>query len=152
MLARVEECLAAARARWPGAAIPTPKVRFDLRGRAAGQAERSGAFIRINAGLLARYPDRIVERTTAHEIAHVVANAVFGENIRPHGREWRAVMHLFGCEASRCHDMETTPVRKVREYPVRCACSRYQFSAVRIRKLRAGVRYRCPRCRQPVRE
>ena len=78
VLARVKECLAAARARWPGADITTPRVRFDLRGRAAGQADRSGTFIRINANLLDRYPDRIVERTTAHEIAHVVAQRCSG--------------------------------------------------------------------------
>ena len=152
VLARIEACLSAARERWPEATIPTPRVRFDLRGRAAGQAHRSGSYVRINNDLLERYADRIVERTTAHEIAHVVAHAVFGERIRPHGREWKSVMRLFGCEPSRCHDMETTPARKVRTFPVTCACSTYRFSTVRIKRLRAGTSYRCPRCRQHIKE
>ena len=152
VLARVEMCLAAARERWPDATIPTPEVWFDLRGRIAGKAHRDGHYVRINCDLLERYPDRIVEHTTAHEIAHIVAYAVFGEHIRAHGREWQSVMRLFGCEPSRCHDMETTPARKVRTFPVHCKCSSYRFSAVRIKRLRNGTGYRCRRCRQRIRE
>ena len=152
VLARVEVCLAAARERWPDATIPTPRVRFDLRGRTAGQAHRDGGYVRINTDLLKRYPDQIVEHTTAHEIAHIVAYAVFGERIGPHGREWQSVMRLFGCEPSRCHDMETTPARKARTFPVHCECSSYRFSAVRIKRLRKGTGYRCSRCGQRIRE
>ena len=152
VLTRIEACLSAARDRWPYATIPTPRVRFDLRGRKAGTADTCGSFVRINNDLLEHYPDRMVDDTAAHEIAHVIAAAVFGKHIRPHGREWKSVMSLFGADPRRLHNMKTTPARKIRRFSSTCGCSTFRFTTFYIRILRAHPEIRCPRCRQPFKE
>ena len=64
-------------------------------------------LIRLSMVILNDNPTAFVARTVGHEIAHHIAHEVYGYGIRPHGREWKEVMNLFGQEASRCHSYKT---------------------------------------------
>lgn len=130
-------------------------IRFDLTGKAAGMAlfpSRGTPVIRYNALLLAENRDDFLKRTVPHEVAHIVARRRFGKKIKPHGAEWRQVMHLFGAEASRCHnyDVSRSIRRTLKRYPYRCDCTTHQLSSIRHNRVKRGQIYRCISCKQPL--
>jgi len=94
--------------------IPRPRTVFDLRGATAGMAvtERTGArqikqWIRIHPQLLLRYPVRMIQQTTPHEVAHLVVDWYLPRVNDAHGPEWMAVMVYFGRPPLLYHDMES---------------------------------------------
>jgi SprT protein len=140
-------------------ALPDPVIRFDLRGQAAGQARWCSSerpTLRYNLDIARRHEFDFLERTVAHEVAHLITAACHGRT-RPHGAEWRSVMAYFGIpDASRCHDyaLEGIRVKRQRRWDYRCGCSTHELSTTRHKRMLAGTaRYHCPRCRralQPV--
>lgn len=139
--------------------IPMMDMKFDLRGHSAGQCimprlRKHPCTIRINAELLERYPEEMIEETVPHEVAHAVVYALWGRNCRPHGAEWQSVMQHFGKEATRTHKMETTAARKSQStYAYRCQCPGqvHQLGAVRHRRASRGkMRYQCRTCRSDL--
>lgn len=132
--------------------VMRPEVAWDLRGQAAGQANGRQNFIRFNRELAERYPDEFVAQTVPHELAHLVAFKKFGGRIRPHGREWQAVMIALGAEPRRTHRFEVTPVRKLKRFAYQCHCpdSEYQLTAIRHNRIQRGHMYVCKRCLQPL--
>jgi SprT protein len=137
--------------------LPTPRITFDLRGHCAGQYVRKleRETLRFNFDLLNRYPQEMLDQTVPHEVAHLVARHVhMGRRIRSHGREWQAIMRFFGCEPSRCHNMETTPARQTRKYAVACDCpEQHIYVGRRVRdRIAFGLRkYTCKVCKGSVR-
>jgi len=133
----------------PFADIP---VVFDLRGRASGMYRVRGRErqIRYNPWLFARYYEDCLTSTVPHEVAHYLADVMFGlRNIRPHGREWQAIMAAFGADASVTADysLDGIPLRQTRKYGYRCGCDTHWLGVVRDRRVRAGkAQYRCRRC------
>ena len=136
-----------ARECWPTARIPQVRVDFGLRGRSAGDACPSSSTTRYNSGLLDRYGDEFVRSIVPHEVAHIVAWAVFGR-VKPHGPEWRSVMSFFGVDPSVTHEFETTPARRVRRVPYRCSCGipHRMTKRAHLRIRRGTVEYRCRSC------
>ncbi len=133
-----------------GAIIPPVDIRFDLTGKAAGvvRYSRDGAAeIRYNGVLLRENCRDFILRTVPHEVAHVVARAIFG-SCRPHGEEWHRIMAFFGAESSRCHTYDTSrsSSRRMRRYDYLCGCSRHRLSAVRHNRSSRGQSYICRRC------
>jgi SprT protein len=130
---------------------PVP-VTFDLTGRAAGmyKVDRRRRVIRYNPYIFAKYFEDSLSVTVPHEVAHYVTDIMFGlRNIRPHGREWGAVMHALGAEAVRTanYDLEGVPVRRQRRHAYRCACTEHQLTSRRHNLVQsARVRYLCRRC------
>jgi SprT protein len=135
---------------------PRPEIRFDLRGRAAGQA-RFGpgklTQIRFNALLLAENPREFIAQTVPHECAHVLAFSRHGRGIRPHGPEWQAIMLRWGAEPERCHrfDVSSVTTRQVREFDYHCDCREHRLSAIRHHRVLGGQVYLCRRCAGPLR-
>lgn len=139
-----------------GAQVPDPALRFDLRGQAAGQAvwhRKQRPLLRFNLDIARRHPEDFLERTVAHEVAHLVTTACHGR-VRPHGPEWQAVMaHLGIARPTRCHDyaLDESEVRRQRRWSYACACSRHELSTTRHNRIQnAGVRYHCRRCGGPL--
>ena len=134
--------------------IPAPQVRFDLRGQAAGQVRQRGRIwqVRYNPLLLAREPHAFLAQTVPHECAHLVAFALFGRTIRPHGPEWQGVMRHFGAEPRRCHDfaVDDLRVRRLRRFDYHCACRTHQLTSTRHHRAQAGQTYYCVACRGPL--
>lgn len=136
------------------AAIP---VNFALTGRAAGMyhVNRGSRFIRYNPYIFAKYFDDNLKNTVPHEVAHYIADVVFGiKNIKPHGKEWRAIMASFGVEAkASCHyNLSGIPQRRHRRFQYHCRCRDYEITTRRHNMIVRGERlYRCPLCRQQLR-
>lgn len=127
-------------------------VLFDLKGRAAGmyRVKRGQREIRYNPYLFAKYYDDNLATTIPHEVAHYVTDVVYGlSTIRPHGEEWRAVMQMFGADASRTcrYDLDGIPVRRLQRHAYRCGCEVYKLTARRHRRIQSGrTRYFCRNC------
>lgn len=152
--ARTRDLLYQAIRQW-GLPARELEIRFDLRGRAAGQA-RCGChgpwIIRYNPVLLRENPESFIVETIPHEVAHVVAFALYGHRIRPHGPEWRAIMEQFGAAPERCHrfDLSRVPRRATRVFPYHCRCGDHELSSIRHHRVLAGRIYLCRRCAVPL--
>jgi SprT protein len=131
------------------------EIRFDLRGKAAGQVRIRGQgryLIRYNLELLKRGGQDFLEQTVPHEVAHVLACHRFGRNIRPHGREWKAIMGQLGAEPTRCHDYDVggLAARELQYFDYHCGCMVHRLSSIRHNKVAKGQRYLCRRCGEPL--
>ena len=143
-------------ASWLRIKTPQPWVRFDLRGRSAGQARLPGrglAVIRYNPVLLAANTESFIAETVPHEVAHVIAFARYGGRIRPHGAEWQTVMEYFGVAPERCHRYEVSAGdrRALAQFDYHCDCRTHQLSNIRHRRVLAGGSYICRRCAAALR-
>lgn len=138
-----------------GAQLEMPTIRFDLRGKTAGQVRTTdgrACIVRYNASLLERHPQDFLARTVPHETAHVVAFRLFGPGVQPHGREWQAIMALFGAAPDRCHsyDVRGLQTRRLRRYDYRCACRTHQLTSIRHNRIMSGRVYLCRQCGRPL--
>lgn len=129
-----------------------PELRWDLRGRAAGQAHLGRALIRLNAALLLQEGEDFALSTLVHELCHLAVWARHGRKARPHGPEWRALMQAMGQSPQRCHDAPVQAVRQQRTFRYACPCSEHALSTTRHNRAQRGVRYLCRRCAQPLKE
>ncbi len=123
-----------------------PRLRFDLRGRCAGQALPDQWVIRLNTALLRQHGAAFVDETVPHEWAHLLAFKLYGSRIKPHGKEWRGLMRLLGQRPDVCHNYTVQPTRQLRRHPYHCACQDHQLSSIRHRRVRAGQAYVCKQC------
>ncbi|MGN8158046.1 SprT family zinc-dependent metalloprotease [Salinisphaera sp. SWV1] len=131
--------------------LPVPEVRFDLRGRAAGQAvfarRTRRCHVRLNAALLASHPKEMLAETVPHEVAHVAIYRLYGRRAKPHGAEWKALMQAFGVDASPCHALPAQPTRQLRRYRYACGCDEPAWlTSIRHKRARAGTAYICRVC------
>ena len=145
------------RLRAAGIAVPEIEIRFDLRGAAAGQARcraDAGPVIRLNPVLMAENADFVAE-TVPHEVAHVgVFYWLGGRAHRPHGPQWRRLMHLLGADPDRCHryDVNNAVTRRLRRYRYVCGCRSHELTSIRHQRARRGVIYRCRGCGETLQE
>ena len=130
---------------------PIP-VRFDLSGCTAGmyRVARREAVIRYNPYIFARYFEHGLAVTVPHEVAHYITDRLYGiAYVRPHGREWRAVMQALGAEprATARFDLSGIPQRRHRRFGYACDCDTHQLSTCRHNRIVAGkARYYCRGC------
>lgn len=108
-------------------------IRFDLRGRAAGQACRRGSqyYIRYNRDMLTREAfDHVYNNTIPHEIAHIVCfmKPSLGSN---HDRGWANVCRQLGGNSERCHSEEVVYGKG----------HTYEYTTDRGHKVRVGDKY-----------
>lgn len=82
-------------------------IRFDLKGRAAGQACRRGGmyYMRYNMDVLQRELADTLNDTVPHEIAHIVCymKPALGAN---HNYGWERVCRALGGSGASTHDLE----------------------------------------------
>jgi len=98
-------------ARYGYADIAMPALEFNLVGTDAAQAVVGGQFesvVRINAGLLRKFPERYRDEFIAHELSHVAADRWLGVGPDSHGYQWRWVMGQIGAAANAEHDLLKT--------------------------------------------
>ena len=141
---------------------PDIDIRFDLKGRSAGMYRVTGSGhrlfaskrreIRYNSHIFAKYFQDNYNTTVAHEVAHYVSDLIYGlKNIRPHGREWKAIMQAFGANDSVTadYDLAGIPQRRQTYHAYQCACRQHQLSTTRHNRIRRRRgRYYCQHCRQ----
>jgi len=151
-----EVCLARAEVLF-GRRFPVIPISFDLRGRSAGMYRVRGGVrcIRYNPYIFAKYFADGLSQTVPHEVAHYVTDLLYGlRRVRPHGREWQAVMRRLGAEprATGRYDLAGIPLRRQRCVVYRCACTEHQLGTRRHRAVSRGeARYVCRRCKSELR-
>lgn len=140
----------------------TLEVRFDLKGRSAGmyrvKSHRGLVFsrqqreIRYNPYIFSKYFDDNFATTIPHEVAHYVTDIIYGlKNIKPHGKEWKAVMDAFGADSSVTadYDLSGIPIKKQAVFTYQCDCREHQLSATRHNKInKRRYQYTCRYCKQ----
>jgi SprT protein len=143
----VERCYALAEKRL-GRSFVRPRVTLDLRGQRAGVAYLGRNLLRFNAQMYQDHAEDFLRQTVPHEVAHLLAHALYGSRIRPHGPEWQNLMTgLFGLPAKRCHDYPVVPARRRTSYLYQCRCpSHISFTAQRHAWVGKGRQYQCLRC------
>jgi SprT protein len=135
-----------------GRAFGMIPVLFDLRGRVAGmyQVKQARRQIRYNPHIFAKYFEDNLAVTVPHEVAHYAIDCVYGlRKVRPHGAEWKALMHSLGAEASRTcrYDFSGIPVKSETRYDYYCGCKTHRLSARRHnRVLKKRMYYICKSC------
>lgn len=144
-----------------GLNIPHVPVDFNLRGTTAGKAW-GGRKIQYQPVLLEENGDKFLNRTVPHEVAHIVVYHLYPQArmrmsngrrmIKPHGKEWKRVMAIFGIDSSRCHsydvsNVSTQKTKLARAFKYKCNCKVWDFTVIRHRRCLKGMKYSCPKCR-----
>jgi SprT protein len=120
--ALVKLCIEAAEAKY--GKMPAIDIRYDLKGRAAGQAgchrrfdgSAFNLFLRFNREAITKDWDTMVKQTIPHEVAHLVAYCFPRLGAKNHNWKWAEIDRSLGGTGERCHRMELTPGRKTTRY------------------------------------
>lgn len=97
--------------------LPNIDIRFDLKGRNAGQAIRHADqyTIRFNKDLVHNNSLKtIITDVVAHELAHIVlfyTHWGFG-----HDNMWKRICRILGGNGERCHSEQVESCRKSKQY------------------------------------
>ena len=144
---RVEVCYQQAEAFFQQK-FARPEISLKLRGQKAGVAHLQENKLRFNPQLYRDNPEDFLRQTVAHEVAQLIAHAMFGGRIAPHGQEWQQIMRgLYQLPPLRCHTYAVQR-RSVTRFIYRCQCvdGDFPFSPRRHAMVRHGQRYQCRRC------
>lgn len=156
ILAKVQETYERAKQIFGREFAPCRKVTFALRGGTAGQAVYGSQEMRFNLELAERQPNDFIARTVPHECAHLICYQMHGNKIlgKPHGKEWKAIMVLLGCEPSRCHSYDTTGIKRIgKKYPYVCQCRKWEVSKLIHKRISEhGRKYTCKSCKARLSE
>ena len=158
LLKLTDDCVARARRHFSDCEIDSVRVEFNLRGAAAGQYHPQDRLIRYNASIAARNFEKFKQRTVPHEVSHHIALSWakhHGIRIKPHGKEWQAVMQLMGvADSQRCHNYDITGVNMKRQRRVnyRCACDLHEVSMTIHNRIGKGMIYKCRSCDAPLKQ
>ncbi len=129
-----------------------PTIVYALKGSIAGTATYSNWTVNLNAFFLLNEFEEMIRTTIPHEIAHLIARAVYG-NIRSHGWEWKSVMRSFGLNAKRCHNYESRDIRtkKTRRFHYTCFCSRPCKVGLNVhKKVQSRNSHFCVKCKKAL--
>ncbi len=128
------------------------EIRFDLRGRTSGMyvLKNRQRYLRFNPFIFAKYFEDSMATTVPHEVAHYVADMLFGfKNILPHGKEWQAIMGKLGVEprVTGNYDLSGIAVKRQRRFTYVCECMSHELTAVRHNRISRGkAQYFCRKC------
>ncbi|MCK4833657.1 MAG: SprT-like domain-containing protein [Gammaproteobacteria bacterium] len=141
-------------------------ITFDLKGRSAGmyrvRSSKNRMFsfkqphreIRYNPYIFSKYFDDNYASTIPHEVAHYVTDILYGlRNIKPHGKEWKAVMDAFDADASVTadYDLSGIPLKKQSLFTYHCDCREHQLSSIRHNRIKKHRhQYYCRHCKQTL--
>lgn len=94
----------ALRKQYPGVQTRYPRIVYDGRLKVtAGLAELGKNQIRLSKYLMVEYPEKMINIIIPHELAHLVAWSVYGDD--SHELGWQSVMQFLGLPAEEFHDM-----------------------------------------------
>lgn len=122
---------------------------FKQRGRAAGTAHLQKNEIRFNYFMYQQDPEVFISTVIPHEVAHIIVFQIYGSTVKPHGKEWQAVMmKVYGIAPDRTHTFNTPPPKQV--YFYHCECQQHDFTKQRHAKVLRGVQYVCKNCKSTL--
>ena len=136
------------------------EIKFNIKGRTSGmyrvsqQLTRYKREIRYNPYIFSKFFEDNFKTTVPHEVAHFVTDIMFGlKNIKPHGKEWKAVMQVFGADAAVTsnYDLTGIPVKKLSLFTYQCSCREHELSSIRHNKIKLRrYTYYCNTCKQSL--
>lgn len=127
-------------------AFKRPTYLFNQRGKAAGTAHLQRNLIKINPILFIKNRDEFFKQVIPHEVAHLITFQLYGSNVRPHGKQWQAIMtEVFKCPADTTHQLDISEVAG-KQFNYRCSCTTHQLTIRRHNKVLKGNNYLCKRC------
>jgi len=91
-----------------GAEFDFPRIEWVVCGTTAGKAWLGQWRIQLNEQLCKENIEDFINDTIPHEVAHLIAYKVFGDD--GHGDGWKSVMRALGLNPSRCHNYDTRRV------------------------------------------
>lgn len=142
VIARANQAFAEYQHRHPGQQIPACDIRFDLRGRSAGQAGRRGLqyFMRFNIDMMLNEGwDHLYGDTIFHECAHIICFANGSD--RGHGYNWKRTCQALGGSGERCHS-EAVTYAKGRTFVYTTSTGHtVNLSEVKHRRIQQGAGY-----------
>ena len=119
------------------------------RGRAAGTAHLQKNELRFNVYMYQQNPSEFIDTVVPHEVAHLIVYQIYGNTVKPHGKEWQAVMiKIYGLRPNRTHTFDTPPQKNAYEY--QCSCQKHQFSKQRHSRAQKGTEYVCKGCKSTL--
>ena len=90
------------------------KVEFSTRlTRSLGRAYPKRNLIRLSTALANQPTGELLKMVLCHEFAHLVVFKRHGTHAKPHGQEWRKLIHLAGLNPSTTHKAELSQSRIV---------------------------------------
>lgn len=124
-----------------------PTVKLDLKGLSAGTATPTLNKLRFNKELFSNNQQHFLKQTVPHEIAHLLAFQLFGQKIRPHGKEWQQIMNnVYQLPPERCHRYSVRR-KPTTNYIYGCRCpSQHSLTIRRHNAIKKGRKYQCLRC------
>lgn len=145
---KVNECMEIA-SHFFGRHFRCPSCNLQQRGRAAGTAHLHKNQIRFNLFMYKQDRALFLSTVVPHEIAHVIVFQIYGDRVKPHGKEWQAVMKkVFHLSPSRTHSFDVPPPRQAFIY--HCGCQQHIFSRQRHSRAERGTEYVCKLCRKTL--
>ena len=114
--------------------------------RSLGRCDPRRGIVRLNPALL-ETPEQWLIETLCHEVAHVAAFRLHGPKIRPHGKEWAALMTAAGFKPQ-ARVLERTMPKAIRQrsQPRRLYLHRCRVCRARRVARRPVRRWLCRRC------
>ena len=114
--------------------------------RSLGRCDPRRGIVRLNPALLDS-PGQLLIETLCHEVAHVAAFRLHGPKVRPHGREWAALMTAAGFKPQ-ARVLERTMPRAIRQrsQPRRLYLHRCRVCQARRIARRPVRRWLCRQC------
>lgn len=129
--------------------IENVRIRFDLKGRSAGQARWVNGLtkainfqIRYNVAFFQNNFEEMLNRTVPHEVAHIIEVVKYGR--ASHGYNWSSIMRQLGADPARCHNYDMSVVY---QNAVKCSCKVHHVTKNLYNKIRAGSGHHCSRCK-----
>jgi predicted SprT family Zn-dependent metalloprotease len=146
--ARVNELISLAEVKF-GIKLPPVEIRFDLRGRIAGQAAMKYRsyrdntpyfYVRFNVDMMINDSwDHLYGNTIPHELAHIVC--FYRGSDSGHGKIWRHTCIQLGGSGSRCHNEKIVYSRGNTWHYVTTSGETVRLSDIRHRRVQAGQIY-----------
>ncbi len=140
--AKINQLIAEYEHRHPGQKVPQIDIRFDLRGRSAGQAGRRGwnYFMRFNKDMMLNQSwDHLFNDTVPHELAHVICFAN-GSDFA-HGLFWKRTCIELGGTGERCHSEAVTYAKGKTYVYTTSTGATVNLSETKHRRVQQGAAY-----------
>lgn len=116
---------------------------------ALGRANITKNIIKLNNRLLQRHPEHLLS-TFAHELAHLVVNALYGPE-ENHGPNFFRINRQMGFNPVKHHNLDTSFLkRRNGQVQVVCGCGPRFITKSRYTRMQNGTRYRCNTCKQEI--
>ena len=108
--------------------------------------------IELASSLWVRASEEDKRFVVIHETCHLITGLLHPK-AKSHGSEWQGTMLRCGVAPKRCHNIDTSHVkrRKYKRLAAACKCRTFQFTMRKINKMRRGeVAYVCRKCKSKV--